>query len=270
MLASGEVRSTVIGLANPRASITVPTSPRNGLKMMSIQMTPNTLKTVWARAALFADVFPTAAAMFAVIVVPMFSPRTIAQASGKSISPDVVRSMVMAMVALEAWSTIVRMVPARRNMISDQNPKPVKCEKNTSIASLLLRRAPAEFFMKERPRNMMAKPTTKAPMLLFFCFLDVCRMNPRAMSGTENTEMSTENPRAVTHAVRVVPILAPMITPMALPRVRRPAFTKLTTMIVVADDDCTRAVTPRPVSTRLNLFEVICARKDLNLSPAVF
>ena len=92
----------------------------------------------------------------------------------------------------------------------------------------------------------------------------------RAIKGTEKTEMSTENPRAVTQAVRVVPMLAPMITPMALPRVRRPAFTKLTTMIVVAEEDCTRAVTPRPVSTRLNLFEVICARKDLNLSPAVF
>ena len=95
-------------------------------------------------------------------------------------------------------------------------------------------------------------------------------MNPRAIRGTENTEMSTENPRAVTQAVKVVPMLAPMITPMALPRVRRPAFTKLTTMMVVAEDDCTRAVTPRPVITRLNLFEVIDARKDLSLSPAVF
>ena len=79
-----------------------PTRFRNGLNTMSTQITPNTLNTVWARAALFADVLPTAAAMFAVIVVPMFSPRTIAHASWKSISPEVVRSMVMAIVALEA------------------------------------------------------------------------------------------------------------------------------------------------------------------------
>ena len=208
--------------------------------------------------------------MLAVMVVPIFSPSTIAQARGKSMRPDVVRSMVMAIVALEAWRTMVRMVPARRKMSSDQNPKPVKCEKNASIASLLSRSAPAEDFMNESPRNMIAKPTMNSPMLLFFCFFEVWRMNPRAIRGTENTEMSTENPRAVTQAVRVVPMLAPMITPMALPRLRRPAFTKLTTMMVVAEEDCTRAVTPRPVRTRLNLFEVIDARKDLNLSPAVF
>ena len=100
--APGAVRSTVKGLEKPMASITMPTRVRNGLKMISIQMTPNTLNTVWARAVLFADVFPTVAAMLAVIVVPMFSPSTMAHASGKSISPDVVRSMVMAIVALDA------------------------------------------------------------------------------------------------------------------------------------------------------------------------
>ena len=62
-------------------------------------------------------------------------------------------------------------------------------------------------------------------------------MNPNAIIGTANNAIFTENPRDVTHAVRVVPIFAHMMTPMALPRVRRPAFTKLTTMIVVADED---------------------------------
>ena len=42
------------------------------------------------------------AAMFAVIVVPMFSPSTIATASLKSIRPEAARSIVMAIVALEA------------------------------------------------------------------------------------------------------------------------------------------------------------------------
>ena len=39
------------------------------------------------------------------------------------------------------------------------------------------------------------------------------------------------------HAVRVVPKLAPMITPIDSVRVNRPAFTKLTTITVVAEDD---------------------------------
>ena len=38
---------------------------------------------MWARAVLFAETFATEAAMFEVIVVPMFSPRTIAAAISK-------------------------------------------------------------------------------------------------------------------------------------------------------------------------------------------
>lgn len=41
----------------------------------------------------------------------------------------------------------------------------------------------------------------------------------------------------IIHAVTVVPTLAPMMTPMDWRRVIRPAFTKLTTMTVVALDD---------------------------------
>ena len=65
-------------------------------------------------------------------------------------------------------------------------------------------------------------------------------------------------------------MFAPMITPMAFPSVRSPAFTKLTTMMVVADEDCTRQVTTVPVSTRLNALDVILAMKALSLSPADF
>ena len=82
--------------------------------------------------------------------------------------------------------------------------------------------------------------------------------------------MLTENPRDVIHAVKVVPMFAPIITPIAFPRVRRPAFTKLTTIMVVAEEDCTRQVTTVPVSTRLNAFEVILAINALRRSPADF
>ena len=73
-----------------------------GLNTARTQITPTILNIVCARAALFADVFATAAAMFAVMVVPMFSPSTIATASLKSIRPEAARSIVIAIVALDA------------------------------------------------------------------------------------------------------------------------------------------------------------------------
>ena len=48
----------------------------NGRKTNSIQMTPNTLKNMWARAARRACVLADMAARFEVTVVPMFSPIT--------------------------------------------------------------------------------------------------------------------------------------------------------------------------------------------------
>ena len=84
-------------------------------------------------------------------------------------------------------------------------------------------------------------------------------------------EMSALNPsQATNQAVTVVPMLAPIITPIACTKVRRPAFTKLTTITVVADEDWMMAVIPRPVITRLKGLEVMAERKPRSLSPAAF
>ena len=108
-------------------------------------------------------------------------------------------------------------------------------------------------------------------MFLLWLFFEMESTNPKAMSGTANIEMSALNPSHETsHAVTVVPMLAPMITLIACARVSRPAFTKLTTITVVADDDWITEVMPRPVSTPLNGFEVIAERKFLRRSPAAF
>ena len=48
----------------------------NGRKTNRIQMTPKTLKNMWARAARRACVLADRAARFDVTVVPMFSPIT--------------------------------------------------------------------------------------------------------------------------------------------------------------------------------------------------
>ena len=50
--------------------------------------------------------------------------------------------------------------------------------------------------------------------------------------------MSTLKPRAeIIHAVTVVPMFAPIITPIDWESVSKPAFTKLTTITVVAEED---------------------------------
>ena len=132
-------------------------------------------------------------------------------------------------------------------------------------------RSGTEDFMNESPRNSSENPIISSPRFLLLLFLDIEHMNPTAINGMERTEMSAVKPRSeMIHAVTVVPMLAPMITPTAWVRVRSPAFTKLTTITVVALDDWMIAVMPSPVSTLLKGFDVMAARKDFNLSPAAF
>ena len=73
---------------------------------------------------------------------------------------------------------------------------------------------------------------------------------------------------ANSHAVTVVPMLAPIITPMALLSVISPAFTKLTSISVVAVDDCTRTVTKKPVNRHLPVFDVIFSINERRPFPA--
>ena len=102
-------------------------------------------------------------------------------------------------------------------------------------------------------------------------FLEMKKTKPTAISGIERVEMSAVNPSMeMSQAVTVVPMFAPIITPIAFARESSPAFTKLTTITVVALEDWIMAVMQSPVSTCLNGVDVIDARNDLNLSPAAF
>ena len=64
-------------------------------------------------------------------------------------------------------------------------------------------------------------------------------------------------PRLSSHAVTVVPIFAPMITPIACLSVISPEFTKPTTITVVADELCITAVTTSPVKKPVIVLPVI-------------
>ena len=71
-------------------------------------------------AALLDVVLPTEAAMLAAMVVPIFSPRIIAAASLNGITPVVMRSMIIAIVAAEDWKQMVSTVPISRKSNTDR------------------------------------------------------------------------------------------------------------------------------------------------------
>ncbi len=66
----------------------------------------------------------------------------------------------------------------------------------------------------------------------------------------------------------VVPMLAPKMTLAACMSVISPAFTKLTTMTVVTEDDCTIMVTNSPVVTPMIRLSVTAPMNRRRRSPA--
>lgn len=119
--------------------------------------------------------------------------------------------------------------------------------------------------------NRNAKPKTNSPIDLRELFPEKKSGRAKAKRGRANAAISTLKPRAeISHAVTVVPMLAPIMTPMDWVSVRSPAFTKLTTITVVADDDWIRAVINTPVSIPVTLFVVIAVSIRRKLSPANF
>ena len=89
-------------------------------------------------------------------------------------------------------------------------------------------------------------------------------------AGYTKSVILNENPADIIHAVRVVPMLAPMITDMAWASVSRPALTNETVITVVAVDDCTDAVTKTPVSIPVKRLVVIAWRMWRSCEPAIF
>ena len=74
--------------------------------------------------------------------------------------------------------------------------------------------------------------------------------------------------RLSSHAVTVVPTLAPMMTLMACRSVISPELTKPTTITVVADELWMMAVMPRPVRKPANTLLVILSSSVRSLPPA--
>ena len=176
----------------------------------------------------------------------------------------------MATVALEDWSMSVSKVPSRRKSSTERKPRPDQLRMKPSTSGLWLRSG-IELFIRERPRKRRLNPMTNSLMLRNLSFLERLSRKPSAIMGTAMALTSALKPKMeMIQAVIVVPMFAPIITPMAWARVSSPALTKPTTITVVALEDWTSAVTPSPESIPLNGLEVIVPRSFLILPPAAF
>ena len=203
------------GLYSPILETMNMSSFTNGLKSTTAQITPNTLNTVWASAARRASVVPIDAAILAVMVVPMFSPSTMAAPISNGIHSWLSMIRVMAMVALDDCNTSVSTVPVTTNSRRLPNPYPVQFLRNCRTWVLPLRSG-TELFMSDSPRNSREKPIMNFPMSLLLSFLNCCIMKPNRNRGMERAAISNLKPNNdIIQAVRVVPMLAPIITPIA-------------------------------------------------------
>ncbi len=177
---------------------------------------------------------------------------------------------VMANVAADDCMTMVSMMPTARNMAMD--PKPIEeyfC-RNANISGLLCRSG-TYWLIRSRPMNRNAKPMKNSPIDLLRDFFANRRGTESPISGSTNADMLTLNPnRAMIHAVNVVPTLAPMITAMDCASVMSPAFTKLTTITVEADELWINAVMKKPVMVPVTRLRVMADRMLRRRSPAAF
>lgn len=136
----------------------------------------------------------------------------------------------------------------------------------------LLCKSGIEDFNKSSPIKRKAKPKINSPIDFLLLLDEKISGIAIPINGIERTLIENfPNPnKEINQAVAVVPIFAPIITPIDCTKLSSPAFTKLTTITVVADDDCMSAVTKSPVSTPVTRFLVIADKIERNLFPASF
>ena len=109
------------------------------------------------------------------------------------------------------------------------------------------------------------------PQFFELYFFENVNKKPNPTNGRAIALMLTLNPNIViNHAVMVVPILAPMITLTASGKVSKEALEKLTTISVVAEEDCITEVMRKPVAMPKNRLDVMVARIERILLPASF
>ena len=131
------------------------------------------------------------------------------------------------------------------------------------------------------PCMRIEKPKSIEPTSLCFCFLAaMMRIMPMRAKTSEkqegfrslNTILSPESmpARDKIHAVSVVPISEPNITPTVCGSSMIPEFTKPTSITVMADEDWMAIVMMAPMVRPLNWLSVALLRSFSKRPPAVF
>ena len=194
----------------------------------------------------------------AVTQVPMFCPKRMNSDACRLIAPVPASACKIPTLAELLCKSAVTPAPTSTPTkgflaISIMSRKPCQ-SRSGSIASV----------MASMPTNRMPSPIMICPKSLklerFPASWQIAPTAVKRMPKLSLTESISE--------VTVVPMLAPMMTPMALLRDRSPALTKPTTITVVALEDWITAVTSRPTSTAVNLLRVRASKRRFILLPA--
>ena len=127
--------------------------------------------------------------------------------------------------------------------------------------------------MSSMPYIRMEKPIMTRPTSRRRCFFEpmISRMPASASKGEKFLGLSLSIPvRDSSHAVSVVPILEPIITPMVCRSSITPEFTRPTSITVIAEEDWMAMVIPAPSKRLLIGLEVMRLSSFSSLPPAIF
>ncbi len=202
-----------------------------------------TLNITCAKANCLFIVFPPREAKTPVKVVPIFAPITMAIDAGKSITPELIAAKVSTHMALLDCKTTVTKIPIRKKR---GRPNWAYCAKSNVCCSIS-----TLSFMKSSHKKSSPNPTSNVDHCFpVFPLVNKRLIHPIARIGKANVAIlnSPNHNRATSNEVKVVPILAPMSTPMALLNLIIPAPTKAIAIKETKLLLCNSAVTNVPTS----------------------
>src|SRR5699024_6378844 len=214
------------------------------------------------KAALLAATETPIEASIAVIVVPILSPNRTGKAAFNVMADSAYKPCKIPMVALELCTTNVNIVPITNPKIGLSLILKVNSWKKSNE---LIGAIP--FPINFNPKNNEPKPKIACPTTLtFWCLKKNNIKLPKAMIGKAYSPIL----KSIINAVTVVPIFAPIITPIACLNVIKPALTKATVNTVVPELLWIKIVTDIPASTPKNGLFVNLSKISRNRSPAAF
>jgi len=242
---------------------------------MSHTTVPMSLIATWITVTLLASLLTPIEERIAVIHVPILAPITSGIAMPYVSFPVMEIDCRIPIEAAELWMTPVTIAPEKTPSSGFLNA--VRMETKLSISF----RGSIDEDIMVMPCMRIEKPKSIVPISLFFCFLAaMIRMMPIRAKIREKHEgfkslrkiLSPESmpARDKIHAVSVVPMSDPKITPTVWGSSIMPELTKPTSMTVIAEEDWMAIVMIAPIVRPLNWLSVALLRSFSRRPPAVF